>query len=221
MFNFFHSKFHVKSYSCRPKQDVLFEDEVVNKTVRISRGQPPFVCTHAIKSVVISLPPWRCNTDDFTTKPQTKSPVELYRHGGSNWLNDIAQRLIFVENKTPTGMQQHRDPAWNLSWCSGGILVLEISRIFSLFGAHTKKTMLSLSDHDDDCNIGNVAPKADPYRRTKQKQNCPKVLVLFLSRQKLVPYRRHHKIKTAGQFCRAQHHNLSPTEATYAFVACF
>jgi len=35
-------------------------------------------------------------------------------------------------------------------------LLVEFLRVF---GAHTAKMMSSLSDHDDDCNTGDVAPK--------------------------------------------------------------
>ncbi len=141
MFNFYPSKFHVAPYSCRPKKDVVFEDKVVNNSVQTSRLQPSFVRTQPKTLSPLSRHDNDCNIGDFTTQPQTtECPVEQYWHNGSNWTNDSAQRSISVENEAPTGTQQHLDPAWNLSFCSGRILFLEISRIFArcLVRAHKK-----------------------------------------------------------------------------------
>ena len=54
-----------------------------------------------------------------------------------------------------------------------------------------------------------------------KNKTARKPLFCFCLKKKLVPYRRHINNESAGQFCRAQRNNLSPTNVTFTSVGCF
>jgi hypothetical protein len=87
VFNFLPSKFHgVAHCSCRPRQDVVFEDKAVSKGIRISR--PPRCFEMPIEERTISARTKQkkrmsslcrhdndCNTGDVVPVPQTTDPT--------------------------------------------------------------------------------------------------------------------------------------------------
>jgi hypothetical protein len=85
---FWHSKFHVAPYLCRPKQCLVYEDKSVNKSTRSSR--PPRIhetnmsriCplganTRKNRRKSLSHHDDDCNAYDMATEPQSIVPINL------------------------------------------------------------------------------------------------------------------------------------------------
>ncbi len=155
MFNFTSFNFHVEPYLCRPKQDVVFKDKAVNISFQLV-GRRAFVRTQQQKTMS-SLPHHDddCNAGDMVSAQQTTdhplnnvdtadpmeqtrelinpNPLRTKQEQSQNWMQTLPVLDLQQNTKSLRGTWQLCYPRRNLTWCSGGILVLAFTRSFACF----------------------------------------------------------------------------------------